>query len=108
MDCTLGGGGHARLLLEHLGPDGRLLAIDRDGAAVAAARETLGRVEPAVTLVQAQQDLDAISRRLSATFPITNGQAALIGVEVIPMAGDGVAVDVQIARNEEIGPATKM
>ena len=52
MDCTLGGGGHARLLLEHLGPDGRLLAIDRDAAAVAAARETLGRVEPAPTLVQ--------------------------------------------------------
>jgi 16S rRNA (cytosine1402-N4)-methyltransferase len=52
VDCTLGGGGHARLLLEHLGPDGRLLAIDRDAAAVAAAREALGRFQPALTLVQ--------------------------------------------------------
>jgi 16S rRNA (cytosine1402-N4)-methyltransferase len=38
VDATLGGGGHARLILERIQPDGRLLAIDRDPAAVAAAR----------------------------------------------------------------------
>jgi len=30
VDCTFGGGGHARLLAERLGPDGTLVAIDRD------------------------------------------------------------------------------
>jgi 16S rRNA (cytosine1402-N4)-methyltransferase len=30
IDCTFGGGGHARLLAERLGPDGTLVAIDRD------------------------------------------------------------------------------
>jgi 16S rRNA (cytosine1402-N4)-methyltransferase len=32
VDCTFGGGGHARLLAERLGPDGELIAVDRDPA----------------------------------------------------------------------------
>jgi 16S rRNA (cytosine1402-N4)-methyltransferase len=30
VDCTFGGGGHARMVAERLGPDGTLVAIDRD------------------------------------------------------------------------------
>jgi 16S rRNA (cytosine1402-N4)-methyltransferase len=30
VDCTFGGGGHARLLSERLGADGELIAVDRD------------------------------------------------------------------------------
>jgi 16S rRNA (cytosine1402-N4)-methyltransferase len=30
VDCTFGGGGHARLVAERLGPEGTLIAIDRD------------------------------------------------------------------------------
>ena len=30
VDCTFGGGGHARLVAERLGPTGTLIAIDRD------------------------------------------------------------------------------
>ena len=37
LDATYGRGGHSRLLLERLAPDARLVAIDRDLAAVAAA-----------------------------------------------------------------------
>jgi 16S rRNA (cytosine1402-N4)-methyltransferase len=33
IDCTFGAGGHARLVGERLGPDGTLIAIDRDPAA---------------------------------------------------------------------------
>ena len=33
VDCTLGGGGHARLVAERLGPTGTLIAIDRDPTA---------------------------------------------------------------------------
>jgi len=30
IDCTFGGGGHAQLIAERLGPEGTLIAIDRD------------------------------------------------------------------------------
>jgi 16S rRNA (cytosine1402-N4)-methyltransferase len=33
VDCTFGGGGHARLVAELLGPEGTLVGIDRDPAA---------------------------------------------------------------------------
>ena len=39
VDGTFGCGGHSRAILERLGPNGRLLAIDRDPEAVALARE---------------------------------------------------------------------
>jgi 16S rRNA (cytosine1402-N4)-methyltransferase len=38
VDGTFGRGGHSRAILERLGPGGRLIAIDRDPQAVAAAR----------------------------------------------------------------------
>ena len=41
LDGTLGGGGHARLVLEACGPDGRLIGLDRD-------LETLRRTEAAL------------------------------------------------------------
>lgn len=39
IDGTFGRGGHSRLILSQLGPEGRLLAIDRDPQAIAAAQE---------------------------------------------------------------------
>ncbi len=41
VDATVGGGGHSWALLQALGPKGRLLAVDRDREAVAAARVRL-------------------------------------------------------------------
>lgn len=39
VDCTLGGGGHTNLLLERVGPLGRVVAFDRDHDALKNARE---------------------------------------------------------------------
>lgn len=41
VDGTLGGGGHAEAVLERLPADGRLIGIDRDEEALAAAKERL-------------------------------------------------------------------
>jgi 16S rRNA (cytosine1402-N4)-methyltransferase len=35
VDCTFGGGGHARLVAERIGPTGTLVCVDRDPAAAA-------------------------------------------------------------------------
>jgi 16S rRNA (cytosine1402-N4)-methyltransferase len=42
IDATLGGGGHAERILEATDPDGRLLGLDADGAAIARVRARLG------------------------------------------------------------------
>ena len=50
-DATFGRGGHAAAILQQLGPAGRLCAIDRDPAAIAAGRERFA-AEPRLTLVR--------------------------------------------------------
>ncbi len=52
-DCTVGGGGHAERLLEASSPDGRLLGIDADRAAIAEAERVLARFGDRVVLRQA-------------------------------------------------------
>jgi 16S rRNA (cytosine1402-N4)-methyltransferase len=42
VDATFGGGGHTRRILEELGPDGRVVGIDRDPEASSRASELLG------------------------------------------------------------------
>ena len=66
VDGTFGRGGHSRLLLQRLAPEGRLIAIDRDPEAVAAASSGPTRIEdPRFTIhhanfTEASQVLDSI------------------------------------------------
>lgn len=45
IDATLGGGGHSKLILEKLGPNGHLFGIDQDPEALAASEERIGDSE---------------------------------------------------------------
>ena len=41
VDCTVGGGGHARLIAEKIGPSGRLIGLDQDPTMLELARTNL-------------------------------------------------------------------
>ncbi len=53
IDATVGGGGHTERILEATDPDGRLLGLDADGAAIARVRERLARFGDRLVLRQA-------------------------------------------------------
>jgi 16S rRNA (cytosine1402-N4)-methyltransferase len=54
VDCTVGAGGHARVIAEKLGPGGRLIGLDQDPAMLDLARPRLAGLP--VTLVHAAFD----------------------------------------------------
>jgi 16S rRNA (cytosine1402-N4)-methyltransferase len=64
VDGTFGRGGHSRAILERLGPDGRLVALDRDPQAEWSAREI---TDPRFTFVRARfsQVADVLGSRLA-------------------------------------------
>ena len=53
IDATVGGGGHSRRILAANSPDGRLLGLDADRAAIARTRDRLAEFGERVTLRQA-------------------------------------------------------
>lgn len=53
VDATVGAGGHAAAVLGAIGPDGRLLCVDRDDSALKTAKERL-RADPRCTFKKAR------------------------------------------------------
>jgi 16S rRNA (cytosine1402-N4)-methyltransferase len=63
LDGTVGGGGHAAAMLEASAPDGRLLGIDADPAALAAAGARLAAFGERATLVHGNfRDIERLAR----------------------------------------------
>ena len=61
VDGTLGGAGHALKVVKRLGPKGRLIGIDQDADAIAAAGERLKDYDGQVTIVRNNyEQIDAI------------------------------------------------
>ncbi len=95
VDGTVGGGGHARALLERGGPAFRLLGIDADGEAIAAARRQLEDFDN-VELVQSDYvDMAALARRLG--FEPVTGVLLDLGVSLhqLTTAARGFGHDVE-------------
>ena len=83
IDGTLGAGGVTAALAERVSPGGRVLAIDRDPAAVAAARRRFAAMTDVVTVVHGDfADLDTIATAHGIT------------------AADGVALDLGISSTQ--------
>ena len=80
VDATLGGAGHARRIAAHLSEHGRLIGIDQDETAIAAAHERLADVRCQVSLVRDN------FRNLSA----------ILAAEEIPYV-DGVLFDLGVS-----------
>lgn len=51
IDCTLGGGGHAKAILEQTSPRGKLLGIDLDPEAIKASKENLNEYKSKILLI---------------------------------------------------------
>ena len=62
IDATVGGGGHTERILEATNPDGRLLGLDADGAAIARVGRRLARFGDRLVLRQSNfRDLGAVA-----------------------------------------------
>ncbi|MBI5107340.1 MAG: 16S rRNA (cytosine(1402)-N(4))-methyltransferase RsmH [Rhodocyclales bacterium] len=76
VDATFGRGGHSRAILAALGPSGRLIALDRDPAAIAAGAAI---ADPRFTLAHAAfSEFDAVLDRLGVAQ--VNGVLLDLGV----------------------------
>lgn len=83
VDGTLGGAGHARLILEASAPDGRLIGFDQDAEAMAAAGDRLGQFGSRVTLIR-------------RNFALLEGTLAELGIDAI----DGFLMDVGVSSHQ--------
>lgn len=79
VDCTFGRGGHTRAVLERLGPSGRVLALDRDPDAIAAARSL---AEADSRLVVARASFSSLERHFRAAFGESKADGVLFDLGV--------------------------
>ncbi|MDF0604583.1 16S rRNA (cytosine(1402)-N(4))-methyltransferase RsmH [Neisseriaceae bacterium TC5R-5] len=86
VDCTFGRGGHSRLILSRLGPQGRLIAFDKDTEAIAAAQQ-LAQQDARFNIVH--QGFDKLTQEL-ARLDITQVDGVLLDLGVSsPQIDDG-------------------
>jgi 16S rRNA (cytosine1402-N4)-methyltransferase len=83
-DVTLGGGGHARAILERSAPDGRLIGTDRDPSALVAAGAALAEFGDRVVLRKARiRDLREVLSSLDIEH--VDGVVADLGVSSVQL-----------------------
>lgn len=82
VDCTCGGAGHSRGVLERLGENGRLIAIDQDPEAIEVIKERIGS-DKRVTIVH-------------DNFSNLKGILAGLGIEKV----DGIMADLGVSSHQ--------
>ena len=87
VDCTSGGGGHTRAILERIGPTGRVIGLDRDPAAIEHLEEALG-AHPNLVLVNA--NYSAVDEVLSSLdLEQVDGMLLDLGLSSYQLEGSG-------------------
>lgn len=79
IDGTLGLGGHTEAILERSAPDGQVMGIDRDPAALRAAAERLVRFQPRLVLVHGNY-ADVVDLAEASGFSDVDGVLLDLGV----------------------------
>ncbi len=88
VDCTVGGGGHTERILEAASPDGRVLGLDADPAAISRVRVRLARFADRLVLVQANfRDLANVAP--SVGFAAVDGILLDLGLSSYQLADTG-------------------
>ncbi|MEK7284751.1 MAG: 16S rRNA (cytosine(1402)-N(4))-methyltransferase RsmH [Chloroflexota bacterium] len=87
LDGTVGAGGHAAAILERSAPDGRLLGLDVDPAALAIARRQLARFGDRADLVRANFALCDVVARERRFLPV-DGVLLDLGLSSIQLADE--------------------
>jgi 16S rRNA (cytosine1402-N4)-methyltransferase len=85
IDATVGGGGHTERILEATDPDGRLLGLDADGAAIARVRDRLARFGDRLVLREANfRDVGTVAP--AAGFAAVDGMLFDLGLSSFQLA----------------------
>jgi len=88
IDCTLGGGGHASAILEHISPGGQLLGIDADPDAIQYARQKLSDYSDSILLINDNfSNLKAICYKYD--FVPVHGILFDLGLSSLQLNGNG-------------------
>jgi 16S rRNA (cytosine1402-N4)-methyltransferase len=88
IDATVGGGGHTERILEATDPDGRLLGLDADGAAIARVAQRLARFGDRLVLRQANfRELSDVAP--AAGFGAVDGLLFDLGLSSFQLADTG-------------------
>ena len=85
IDCTAGGGGHSRQILDKLGEDGLLIAIDRDEEAVAETERVLGRADSDAEYMVLKDNFLNIDKIIK---------------KFIPEGADGILMDLGVSSHQ--------
>ena len=92
VDVTAGGGGHSGAVLRALGPEGRLLSMDRDLSAVAAARARLQKVQ--ADMGSACAPFEVVHATMSELGEVLSSRG------LVPGCVDGVLADLGVSSHQ--------